>query len=75
MNPSITMAKSFKNKTTTTKNLTTPTLTRTWNNSSHMLPLGCKMINPLGKSFANTHLLLHDPETLLLGTSQSEMKI
>ena len=27
MNPTIRMAKSFKNKTTTTKNLTTPTLT------------------------------------------------
>ena len=73
MNPSIRTAKSFKNKTTA-KNLTTPTLTRTWNNSSHTLPLGCKMINPLGKSFANIHLLLHDPKILLLGISPSEMK-
>lgn len=41
---------------------------------SYIAP-GLQMINPLGKSFADTHLLLHDPETLLLGTSQSEMEI
>ena len=62
MSPSIRTAKSFKNKTKKLDN--THSDKNMEQQNSHTVSMGCKMKNPLGKSFANIHLL-HDTEILL----------